>query len=115
MLATFLSPHVFPEKIDCTATEDLCASEPWQITKYPTIMLRRFGKLYEYDQAREARELVRYMRKATEPVPKVRRERFYIIANPIADSFPSVKEMVVVWYASTKRQGVELLQRHVLP
>ncbi|CAN0499356.1 unnamed protein product, partial [Ectocarpus sp. 12 AP-2014] len=57
-------------KVDCTANEDLCASEPWQITKYPTIMLRRFGKLYEYDQAREARELVRYMRKATEPVPK---------------------------------------------
>ncbi|CAN0296412.1 unnamed protein product, partial [Ectocarpus sp. 8 AP-2014] len=57
-------------KIDCTASEDLCASEPWQITKYPTIMLRRLGKLYEYDQAREARELVRYMRKATEPVPK---------------------------------------------
>ncbi|CBJ33643.1 Protein disulfide isomerase [Ectocarpus siliculosus] len=57
-------------KIDCTTNEDLCASEPWQITKYPTIMLRRFGELYEYDQAREARELVRYMRKAAEPAPK---------------------------------------------
>ncbi|CAB1113340.1 unnamed protein product [Ectocarpus sp. CCAP 1310/34] len=73
LLATLSPPY--PEKVDCTANEDLCASEPWEITKYPTIMLRRFGKLYEYDQAREARELVRYMKKATEPVPKVRGER----------------------------------------
>ncbi|CAN0016129.1 unnamed protein product [Scytosiphon promiscuus] len=54
-------------KIDCTEHEALCASEPWKISKFPTMMLRRYGKLYEFDGAPEAKDIVQYVRKATEP------------------------------------------------
>ncbi|CAN0395903.1 unnamed protein product, partial [Hapterophycus canaliculatus] len=54
-------------KIDCTENEAVCASEPWKITKFPTVMLRRFGKLYEYDGIPEAKDIVQYVRKAVEP------------------------------------------------
>eukprot|EP00752_Nemacystus_decipiens_P002737 g2556.t1 len=54
-------------KIDCTENADLCVREPWRIDRYPTIMLRRFGKLYEFDEPPEAKEIVRFMRKATAP------------------------------------------------
>eukprot|EP00903_Cladosiphon_okamuranus_P012417 g11636.t1 len=54
-------------KIDCTENEALCVEEPWRIQRYPTIMLRRFGKLHEFDEPPEAKEIVRFMRKATEP------------------------------------------------
>ncbi|CAM9916407.1 unnamed protein product [Pylaiella littoralis] len=54
-------------KIDCTENAALCSQEPWSIKRYPTMMLKRFGKLYEFDGPPEAKDIVRYMRKATEP------------------------------------------------
>lgn len=38
-------------------------------------MLRRFGKFYEYDGPPEAKDIVHYARKATEPAVQVRWRR----------------------------------------
>lgn len=54
-------------QVDCTEHAALCLQEPWRIDRYPTVMLRRFGKLHEFDEPPETKEIVRFMRKATEP------------------------------------------------
>lgn len=51
--------------------------------RYPTMMLKRFGKLYEFDGPPEAKDIVRYMRKATEPALHVRGAAWRSFIAPI--------------------------------
>lgn len=45
-------------------------------------MLRRFGKLYDFDEPPEAKEIVHFMRKATEPALHVSFNYMYSISPP---------------------------------